>query len=327
MTFSREIHKLYRRIFHYRPFYNFTDEIKSDYPEIYNAYGERLKIFFLADRYFADDPYGQHKRPKYILWDRYNYALKTHFYSEREAFRTTGQPDKRFAMLIESKSVQPKNYSQFIRHKSYFENEFDSVFSYDDEILGTIGNAKFVPFCAYYWYGMKDPSVITPDNYMRKDKNISILASHKAKTPLHVIRRNMAMHCRTTGIADAFGTFDGNMNAYVEPEITLKRYRYSIIIENDITPYFFTEKITNCFISQTIPVYLGASRISEFFNPDGIITLTVNDTDNIDDVLRQCTPEEYMRRLPAILDNFERVQEYENPFDYMYVHHLRKYFG
>lgn len=326
MTIKREIQKLYRRIFHYRPFYNFTDEISSDYPEIYNINGERLKIFFLADRYFAASPYGQ-KRPRYIFWDRYNYALKTHFYSEREAFRTTGHPDRRFAMLIESKSIQPENYSSFIKHKSYFENEFNSVFTYDYETLNTIQNAKFVPFCADYWYGMNDESAISPDNYMHKNRNISILASEKAKTPLHVVRRDLAMKCRASGIADAYGTFDGNMNAYVSPDITLQRYRYSIIIENDITPYFFTEKITNCFISQTVPVYLGASRIHEFFNQDGIITLTVNDTDRIEELLKQCTPEEYMRRLPAILDNFQRVQEYGNPFDYMYVHHLMKDFG
>lgn len=326
MTFSREIYKLYRKFFHYRPFYNYTDGLESDYPEIYNADGEKLKIFFLADRAFAHSPYG-HKRPKYIFWDRYNYGLKTHFYSQLEAFRTTGHPDKRYAMFLESKSVKPEYYAKLIKHKAYFMNEFDYVFTHDYDILNTISNSKFVPFCAAYWYGMHDPSVITADNYMHKDKNISILASYKSKTPLHRLRRDIAMHCRNTGIADAYGTFDGNMNAYVAPEITLQRYRYSIIIENDITPYFFTEKITNCFISQTIPVYLGASGINEFFNPDGIITLTVNSANNIDDVLRQCTPEEYMRRLPAILDNFRRVHEYESPYDYMYAHHLREYYG
>ena len=49
----------------------------------------------------------------------------------------------------------------------------------------------------------------------------------------------------------------------------------ALIIENDITPYFFTEKITNCFISQTIPVYLGATQIHKFFNTDGIITISL----------------------------------------------------
>ena len=39
---------------------------------------------------------------------------------------------------------------------------------------------------------------------------------------------------------------------------------------------------------------------------------------NLDNVLKQCTKEEYERRLPAILDNYERVQCYRNMQDYLY---------
>lgn len=109
----------------------------------------------------------------------------------------------------------------------------------------------------------------------------------------------------------------------VSVETTLQDYRYSIIIENDITPYFFTEKITNCFISQTIPIYLGATQIHKFFNPDGIITISLEDLDRLGDILKQCTPQEYERRLPAILDNFERVKEYSSSWDWLYLHYFK----
>jgi len=67
----------------------------------------------------------------------------------------------------------------------------------------------------------------------------------------------------------------------------------------------------------TVPVYLGATKIDGFFNPDGIIKFTMED--DIENVLRQCTVQEYEARLPAILDNYLRVKkDYLNTYDYLY---------
>ena len=38
----------------------------------------------------------------------------------------------------------------------------------------------------------------------------------------------------------------------------------------------FTEKITDCFMTGTIPIYYGIENIGDYFNPDGIILLTDN---------------------------------------------------
>ncbi|MBR0095513.1 MAG: hypothetical protein IJP91_09560 [Synergistaceae bacterium] len=130
----------------------------------------------------------------------------------------------------------------------------------------------------------------------------------------------MALKCKKSGLVDTFGTFDGGSYAVLED--TLKDYRFSIAVENDITQLYFTEKITNCFAAKTIPIYLGAQRIGEFFNTDGIIQISLKDIDNIEKILAQCTAEEYERRLPAVIDNFERVREYENMNDYLF----RKFF-
>ncbi|MBQ3402182.1 MAG: hypothetical protein IJG65_02245 [Synergistaceae bacterium] len=325
MSLLGKIEGFTRKYLYFTPYYNRKAGLDPREPEIYNREGERVHVFFISDREFAHGPYWSYK-VRYILWDRYNFGLKTHFYSHYEAFRTVGNPERRYAMLTESRAVSPKSYRKFIRNKSYIENEFDALFTFDDEILGTFGNARFVPFCAGYWYGRIDRNItIDPENYTHKSRNVSMLASDKTSCRLHVLRKDLAFRCRNEGLADTFGTFDGG--EWVTPERTLKDYRYSVIIENDITPYFFTEKITNCFAAQTIPVYLGATRISEFFNPDGIIMITENDAANIGEVLRQCTPEEYERRLPAVLENFRRVKEYENPCDYMYVKHLAGTFG
>ena len=76
----------------------------------------------------------------------------------------------------------------------------------------------------------------------------------------------------------------------------------------------------DCFASMTIPVYLGATRIGDFFNTDGIITF--NHETPMETILRQCTEEEYLRRLPAVQDNYRRALKYLNLEDKLYEEHF-----
>ena len=102
-------------------------------------------------------------------------------------------------------------------------------------------------------------------------------------------------------------------------------YRYSVVIENQTSEFYFSEKILDCFAAETIPIYLGATQIDKFFNPEGIIKITVEDCNHIEEVLQKCTPEEYEKRLPAVIENFQRVQEYIKftPFDRIYLKYLK----
>ena len=48
-------------------------------------------------------------------------------------------------------------------------------------------------------------------------------------------------------------------------------YTYSVIIENVQEPDYFTEKLLDCFVCGTIPVYWGAPNIGHYFNVDGMV--------------------------------------------------------
>ena len=266
---------------------------------------------------------------RYILFDRYNYGLKTHFYSFTEALRTIGNPDRKFVLLNESRAIVPDWYKAILANRQRIENEFDLVFTYDEEILDKFSNARFVPIDANYWYGENDPSAVSPESWRYKTSNISIIASFKNFCKMHEVRRKAARICQTHNLADLYGMMSlkpGQKMEYFPTELPFQHYRYSIVLENYLSAFYFTEKLTNCFAAQTIPVYLGATQIHKYFNPDGIITISMQDIDKLPEILKQCTPEEYERRLPAILDNFRRVQEFACPVDYMYTHYLRKYF-
>jgi len=305
-------HRQYGKI--YMPYYNIFVKMLPDEPEIYNKEGFRMRTFFIRDIHFAHAPVS---KSKYFIWDRFNIGLNTYFYSHGAMLETMGNPDKRYGMLVESQGIVPGDYKIFEKNKG-LNKDFDLIFTYSADILEKYDNARFVPFCAEVW----NQNYIDSEAYKHKTKNVSILSSNKLMCDLHKFRYETALRCKREGLADTFGTFDGgNMCRLTD---TLNDYRFSICIENDISPFFFTERLTTALACGTIPIYLGASEIDKFFNPDGIIKITKSD--DIKEVLKQCTKEEYENRISAVIDNMERAKKYYRVFDFMAENHLKSLF-
>lgn len=288
-------------------------KIDGTMPKIYNAQGRPLETYFIKNRHSRHAPFG--REGKYFFWDRYNYGLSTHFYGPESMARPLGKPTVKYGMLTESRTIVPQDYEVFHKHKG-LEKEFRYVFTYDEKILDELENARFYPVAAGIWNrGMQDGL------YREKDRDLSMLSSDKVMCEQHKFRLELARMCKKEGLADTYGRFDGG--SYVESvDETLDRYRFSLIIENNISDYYFSERLTSCFAAQTIPVYLGTSKIGNFFNTDGMILLKRPDMDEVRRKIRECTREAYEERLPAVLDNFRRVQEYVNMQDYLYEKYL-----
>jgi hypothetical protein len=304
-------HKVYGRV--YMPLYNISVPLSNKYPDIYNSEGKKMEIYFFRDICGAHLVYGF---SRYIEWDRYNFGLDTHFYTHNSMFETMGKPIKQYGMLIESEIIVPNDYKIFEKNRG-LENDFDLIFTYSDKILTTVKNARYVPYYIKSQYNATELGR-GGEQYKYKTKNISVIASGKKKVPMHRYRNAIAMQCKTSQLADAYGQFDGGR--YFETYEPYKDYRFSIAIENEITPYGFTEKITNCFAAMTIPIYLGATKIDKLFNPDGIVRFDMND--NIETVLKQCTKEFYEERILAVIDNFNRVNKNRNGLDVIYEKYL-----
>ena len=302
-------HEIYGKI--YMPYYNPIVPINSKNHEIYNIDGKKMETFFIRDVHFAHNP---NYESKYFIWDRYNFGLKTHFYSHEAMLETMGNPDKKYGIFIESETIVPQSYRILDKNKG-LNKDFNLILTYSDKILDKYDNARFAPFCSGVW----NSDLITPDLHKKKIKDVSILSSNKLMCDLHKYRYDIANMCKNENLADTFGTFDGG--PLVNLSDTLNDYRYSICIENDVSSYFFTERLTTALYAQTIPIYLGATEIDKFFNPDGIIKITTKS--DIKEVLKQCTKEEYENRLPAILDNYERAKKYLNVWDFVYEKYLQ----
>lgn len=296
----------------YFPHYNLCVKPSNQEPEIYNNAGQRMRTFFLRDCHLAADPTQQ---SQYFVWDKFNVGLDVHFYSHQAMLETMGHPKHKFGFLIETEAIVPQDYEIFDTHPG-LAAEFDLIFTTSKRILNTVSNARFVPMNSSLYNGTFATSTI----HQQKNQMISIVSSDKKFCPLHLFRYNLAHQCKQENLCDTFGTFDGG--PLVNIDTTLRNYRFSICIENTQSPYLFTERLICAFANQCIPIYLGATEIDKFFNPDGIIKITTKD--DIKKVLKICTVDEYERRLPAVLDNYQRAKQYVNPWDYMYEKYIKE---
>ena len=295
-------------------------------PVLFNSRGEPIDMFFLKDNHMAHIPYGMPPNP-YFLWDRNNYGLDVHFYTHSHMLRPYANASRRYGWLVESEAIVPGEYQAIYESKSLW-SEFERIFTFSAKALDLIPNACFAP-ASSVWYGVwpEAGGKLDMTAYERKTKKTSLVSSHKKMTPLHSLRIQLALTCKNdTGIGvDTYGTFDGGRGIPTIAE-SLTEYRFSFAVENAIAPCYFTEKLLNCFAAMTVPIYLGAPDIANFFNPDGIIFLSEKNCGNIRDIrdiTSLCTEQEYLRRLDAVKDNFNRVMDYCSLEGYIYNKYLR----
>ncbi|MCL2800144.1 MAG: glycosyltransferase family 10 [Treponema sp.] len=291
-------------------------------PPLFNEQRQKYKSIFLSSSIPNDYPYGLNGNgeiPRNIFWDKYNFGLKNHGYGHAAILNIYGKPDKLFAMFWESQAIVPNDYELFNKYKGLAES-FNLILTHNSEHLNKYKNAVFIPAAGSRYGTELGGGKLDIERCKNKSKNISILSSNKSSCNMHRFRIDTAKYFKNTNIVDTFGNFDGGKRADL-PDL-LEKYRYSIIIENEITEYYITEKILNCFASMTIPIYIGASKISNFFNPDGIIQIFNPSLDEIKKAVKNCCEEDYNSRVTAVIDNFNRVQkDFMCIEDYIWEHY------
>lgn len=61
----------------------------------------------------------------------------------------------------------------------------------------------------------------------------------------------------------------------------LAPYRFSLIIENFSGPDYWSEKLTDCYLSWTIPIYYGCTNIEKYFPENSLIRIDIQNPDSI----------------------------------------------
>jgi hypothetical protein len=244
-------------------------------------------------------------KPTYFEWDFKNVNGEILFFTDKNLKETDSYNGiKKYAWLVES---------PFVTHDSYeyvYNNwqKFDKIFTHSKKILN-LPNSYLLPIGGCH-IDEKDIS------YKHEKKHlVSMMYSFKRFAPGHDIRFQIAEKLSQ----DVHVMGSGSTGAHVPKINSCKDFAFSIVVENCKEDFYFTEKIIDCFLTGTIPIYWGCPSIDKFFNKNGFLTFET--LDELAEILKNKNflSDFFTKNKPLIIENFNIAMKYKIAEDFLWT--------
>lgn len=253
---------------------------------------------------FSHSPSTSGFEPLYMEWVKYGESAPISIYVDNGLSMGTNPNTINYGWLCESKTINSNLYSWVKNNIDYLQQKFKLVFTHDVELT------KLSKLFALVQCSGK--SFIESGEIYEKSKLVSMIASNKNMCYEHRIRQEFIN--KFSSKCDHYGRGYNEIKDKVDG---LKDYCFSFAMENATYSNMFTEKITDCFMTGTIPIYYGINNIGDFFNIDGVIILD----DNFK--IEELTFDLYFSKFEAIKDNHERAKNLLVAEDYIYLNYIK----
>ena len=211
----------------------------------------------------------------------------------------------KYIWLLESKQIIQNVYDWILANYDFVDSRVDGIFSCDKELCEKYPKFQYVLSNAVPWVQERE--------IYKKTKLVSMISSNKSMIPGH--RKRLEFVKKFKDKVDLYGRGFEDID---RKEDGLRDYMFSIAVENAVYDTYFTEKLTDCFATGTVPIFYGARGVTEYFNKDGIIFLD----DDFD--ISSLTEELYYSKMESIQDNFKLANEMLVAEDYLYDTYWRK---
>lgn len=181
---------------------------------------------------------------------------------------------------------------------------FDVIYTFDESLLATSNKCKLFCFgSCWVLTNRQGEHISLRQDYhnlftLEKKYKLSFVKSKKNELPGHKLRHNISNQLQNKSYEILFPEF----GQYQDKKTFFQDSMFHIAIENSQVRNYFSEKIIDCFMSYTIPIYWGCPNIGDYFNTEGIITF--ENEQELESILNSLTPETYFQKQDAILDNY-----------------------
>lgn len=214
---------------------------------------------------------------------------------------------------------------------------FDAIFTHDPTLLSSFPTQKTYLFEHGGTWIVSERIVTDPIEASRllrskvEGMGISFVCGDKTATEGHRLRRALWMRQRSIRgrrafyISGAAGKsvpkVDDNAILDARPESKHRLFGDTVAahvcIENVRQDNYFSEKLIDCLLTRTVPIYWGCPNISNYFNTAGMIIVGDRPSADIEDVGKEMvektnaiTPELVRSMRGAIEENFKRARRW-----------------
>jgi len=202
---------------------------------------------------------------------------------------------------------ESEEISKFKSHAIENHEKFDAVITYDEDVMNQCDNAYFMEFGTAW--------VFDYDNSTDKKFQISHLTGFKEMTEGHRLRKKLYYkQSKIKNPIDFYvskhGGVENSFNSKIlgESKNPLFDSQFHVCIENSKQKNFFTEKLIDCFVTKTIPIYWGCENIENFFDTNGFFV--AKDFNDIIEICNSLDENTYQEKMVYLDKNFELSQKY-----------------
>ena len=236
-------------------------------------------------------------------------------YTDKNVDSINSNSKYNIACLVESPLITKDKYD-YIKNNY---NKFNMVLTFHKKFLDMNPNKFKLQLMGTTWINKIYRKIY------EKNKLCSIITSNKRVIVGHKLRHLIIDYLLQNNIntVDFYGGRFNNLPYMTTKSYTqehsgqhmsnqkingLRPYMFSITIENCKSDYYFTEKLIDCFLTGTVPIFWGCPSIHKFFNVKGM--LIFNTLQECINILNTLTVEKYKEMLPYIKENFETAKIY-----------------
>jgi hypothetical protein len=188
-------------------------------------------------------------------------------------------------MILEPRAI----HHRYMTLARILHRRFHRVLTSDSQLLTQIPNSVLFP-CGGSWVPAWQQIDLT------KSAMCSLIVSAKRKQTGHKLRHDLVQWCNETG--QDIAIMGRGYKPFAEKSDGLAPFRYSVIIENTREKGYFTEKLIDALLCNTVPIYWGCPNIADFFDTKGMLLC-----ENMADIQRAIgamSEADYAARVPTL---------------------------
>ena len=172
----------------------------------------------------------------------------------------------------------------------YGDKKYYRIYTTNENLTG----GKYIhSYPALPWHINKTYDELIKEKIPDKRKTISCISSNLTKLKGHRKRLEFINDIKDKLQFDLFGK---GISFIKDKWDALAPYKYSIAIENYRNKFYWTEKIFDCFLSWTIPIYFGCSNIKEYFPEESLIEIDIKKPEEAIEIIKEAILNNYWEK-------------------------------
>lgn len=182
--------------------------------------------------------------------------------------------------------------------------DFDRVYT---NHLPVKGGKYRVSHPAVPWHVLRSFDELVSCAVPEKNRSLSWIVGDCRDLPGHMKRLSFLRFLQSE--RDLEIDLVGRAVRYIEDKWDgLAPYRYSIAVENATCPDYWTEKLADCYLAWTVPIYHGCPNLEDYFPAASFLRIDIDrPREALDAIRRILREDDWSRRVPALEEARRRV--------------------